>query len=424
MALDRLPAYVRKLRNAIGEDVFYWELPAWARPVKDEKTGAMVPAMRHDKPMLLVSERLGADRAMMHAKAKLLNDALADWRKGADGASMVPGSVEWLFQWYRKQTRFTSKKAKTRADYGKLMDMLAARETKKGAPPFGKRRAGDVDAAAADRLYEKLRADTGPRQATYAMQVCRLVWSWAARHHKVTGVKENPFMGMGLKSTAAKGNRATPRAEYTAYREKARELGFQSMATAAALCFECCQRVSDAFGYVDPDAPDRAAIVWEGYQPGVEITLIQAKTGNGVTLPLFEDVAIDGGGVERVRLYPELEDELARSRDAAGADASGPIVVEERNGKRYAERRMSSVHRKICDALGFPKDMTFTGFRHGGITEIGDAGEDDVRAVSGHKTLAVTKIYNKANAEKARRIASVRREHIARIGALDEARGE
>ncbi|WP_242186409.1 hypothetical protein [Sphingomonas sp. CARO-RG-8B-R24-01] len=66
--------------------------------------------------------------------------------------------------------------------------------------------------------------------------------------------------------------------------------------------------------------------------------------------------------------------------------------------------------------------MTFTGFRHGGITEIGDAGEDDVRAVSGHKTLAVTKIYNKANAEKARRIASVRREHIARIGALDEAR--
>jgi hypothetical protein len=244
MALDRLPAYVRKLRNAIGEDVFYWELPAWARPVKDEKTGAMVPAMRNGQPMLLTSERLGTDRALMHAKAKVLNAALADWRKGATGASMVQGSVEWLFQWYRKQTRFTSKKAKTRADYGKLMGMLAARETKKGAPPFGKRRAGDVDAAAADRLYEKLRADTGPRQATYAMQVCRLVWSWAARHHKVTGVKENPFMGMGLKSTAAKGNRATSRAEYTAYREKARELGFQSMATAAALCFECCQRVS------------------------------------------------------------------------------------------------------------------------------------------------------------------------------------
>ena len=46
----------------------------------------------------------------------------------------------------------------------------------------------------------------------------------------------------------------------------------------------------------------------------------------------------------------------------------------------------------------------------------------DTRAVSGHETLAVTAIYNKASAEKARRIAAVRREHIAALGALDEAR--
>ncbi|WP_267386502.1 hypothetical protein [Sphingomonas sp. GC_Shp_3] len=420
-AFDRLPAYVRKVKNAAGDPVYYWELPAWARPVKDEKTGEVTPAMRHGKAMLLTSEKLGSDIAEMRRKADVLNKALADWRAGAEGATMVPGSVEWLFQWYRKQTRFTSKKAKTRADYGKLMDMLAARETKKGAPPFGKRKAGDVDAAAADRLYEKLAADTGPRQASYAMQVCRLVWSWAARHHRVTGVKENPFMGMGLKSTAAKGNRATTRAEYNLYRAKAVELGFQSMATAAALCFEGCQRVSDAFGYVDPDEPDRASIVWEGYQPGAEITLVQSKTGNPVTLPLFEEVPSEEGGVEHVALYPELEEELARSRAAAKA-ITGPIVVEERNGQRYAERRMSSVHRRICEAAGLPKDMTFTGFRHGGITEIGDSGEDDVRPVSGHKTLAVTRIYNKANAEKARRIAATRRKHIAQIGALDEAR--
>jgi len=76
---------------------------------------------------------------------------------------------------------------------------------------------------------------------------------------------------------------------------------------------------------------------------------------------------------------------------------------------------MSSVHRAICVASGLPKEMTFTGFRHGGITEIGDAGEDDVRAVSGHKTLAVTRIYNKASAEKARRISAARREHIVSL---------
>jgi len=40
--------------------------------------------------------------------------------------------------------------------------------------------------------------------------------------------------------------------------------------------------------------------------------------------------------------------------------------------------------------------MTVTGFRHGGI---GDVGEGEVRPVCGHKTLAVTRIYNKAIAD-------------------------
>lgn len=54
--------------------------------------------------------------------------------------------------------------------------------------------------------------------------------------------------------------------------------------------------------------------------------------------------------------------------------------------------------------------------RHGGITEIGASGQDDMRAVSGYKTLEVTRIYNKANAEKARQIAMIRRLHISRLG--------
>lgn len=422
MADVRLPAYVRQTQNAAGGWTYYWELPAWARPTRDKATGKPVPAVRHGRPLLLVSEKLGTNLAEAIAKAENLNAALTEWRTGAQTDRPVEGTVAWLFAWYRKQDRFKSKKAKTRTDYAKLMDMLTALPTKNGST-LGRRKAALVDATTADALYAKLKELKGNRQASYAMQVCRLVWRWGVRHKRVTGLADNPFMGMGLVSTAARGNRETSRAEYTLYRETARKLGFQSMATAAALCFECCQRVSDAFGYVDPDEPDRAAIVWEGYKAGEKIGLIQAKTGNIVTLPLYIEVPADGGGVERVALYPELEEELALTR-AASPSATGPIIVEERNGKRYAERRMSTVHRRICDAAGLPKDMTFTGFRHGGITEIGDSGEDDVRPVSGHKTLAVTRIYNKANAEKARRIAAARREHIDRIGALDEARGE
>ena len=75
------------------------------------------------------------------------------------------------------------------------------------------------------------------------------------------------------------------------------------------------------------------------------------------------------------------------------------------------------MHRRICDAAGLPKLMRFTGFRHGGATEIGDAGEVDIRPISGHSKLDTTAIYNKINEEKARRISVRRREHIAALGA-------
>jgi hypothetical protein len=378
--------------------------------------------IRHGVTCPLVSTPLGTDLAAAIAKANNLNEAFKEWRTGKGGNVLVKGTVAWLFAWYREQDRFKKNAHKTKVDYRKLMDALCAFETKKGQPPLGKRMAAKVDATVADNLYRKLR-DRGERQATYAMQVCRLVWTWAVRHHRTTGVTENPFNGMGLKSTAAKGNRYTSRAEYTLYRETARAMGYQSMATAAALGFECCQRTWDVFGFVDPEGKRSRGILWSGYRPGEEITLIQGKTGNPVTLPLYVDVPGEAGEVERVLLYPELEEELARWRALTPAP-DDVIVVEDAGmrqrykaaeGQRYSERRMSTVHRAICEKAGLPKNMTFTGFRHGGLTEIGDAGEADPRAVSGHKTLAVTAIYNKASEEKARQIAIARREHIAML---------
>jgi integrase len=73
---------------------------------------------------------------------------------------------------------------------------------------------------------------------------------------------------------------------------------------------------------------------------------------------------------------------------------------------------MSAVHRKICEAAGLPKEMTFTGFRHGGATEIGDSGEDDIRPISGHLQLNTTTIYNKVNQRKAVRIGRNRRDYL------------
>lgn len=420
-AIIRLPAYTRRVKVKDGH-AYYWELPTWARPTKD-RAGNLVPVVRHSQPCPVMSSALGTNHDLAVEKAEALNEALAQWRQGATRKTLKPGSVAWLFLWYRGQERFTKNRPKTQKDYKRLMDMLCEFPTKAG--PLGNRLAAHMDGESADALYAKLRTTKGEREASYAMQVCRLVWRWAVRHKRTTGVKENPFAGMGIKSTPAGENRPTSRAEYDIYREKARELGYQNMAAAAALCFEGCQRVSQVFGFWGDDEKDgegKAApsgLQWPIYKPGIAIALIQRKTGNPVWLELSIQV-----GEETVALYPDLEAELLELRGRASKDEFGQpigqIILDERTGKPFEPRWMSTVHRRICEKAGLPKAMTFTGFRHGGITEIGDAGEEDVRPISGHKTLAQTRTYNKATAEKGRRIALKRREHIEQLGARDE----
>ncbi|HZV56127.1 MAG TPA: hypothetical protein VFF89_00500, partial [Sphingobium sp.] len=303
MGTIKLPRYVRAVRLKSGQVAYYWELPTWARPTKDLVTGKKKPRVRYGIPCPVSSEDLGTNLSKALDLASVQNEALDIWRKGAP-EKLVPGTVAWLFDWYRQQERYTSKAHKTRHDYLLVMNRLQSEPMKVGT--LGQRRASAVNAAAADRLYARWRKKHGERQATYAMQVGRLVWNWAMRHHDVTGVTFNPFAKMALSSTAAEGNRPTTRAEYDLYREKARELGWQSMATAAALSFELCQRVWDVFGFIDPDGNKKRGFIWKDYQKGVAIAYSQSKTGKPMSVPLSE--MIDG---ERVLLFPTLEEELA-----------------------------------------------------------------------------------------------------------------
>lgn len=409
----RLPAYVSPKRLAGGRIGYFWSRPHWADPKhaksKDEKRRRL--AVRHGKTCPVESAALGDDLAEAITKARALNQAFSEWRTGAE-AKTIEGSVRWLFTWYREQDKFTRLRHKTRTGYKVAMDMVDAMEMKAGGV-FGTRRAGAIDGPAADTLYKKAKEKHGIRQGSYMMQVCRLVWNHAGRpgYGKATGVTANPFAGMSIEASsgAGKGNRDATRAEYNLYRETARAMGYQSMATAAAICFEGCQRVYDAFGFEDPDGIVRG-VFWDDYQPGEQIALVQSKTRKLIQLPLTVDV-----GGEKVPLYPELEEELARTPRAGGEGEM--IVRREKTGEPYDPNYMTYLHRKIRIKAGLPDDLRFTSFRHGGLTELGDAGNDDMRAVSGHTKIETTTIYNKANLAKARAIAVKRREHVALITA-------
>lgn len=414
MAHAKLPTYVNPRRLAGGKTGYFWCRPAWAHPKLATHADPIVrrKAVRNGKTCPVESTALGSDLAEVITRAKVLNETFAAWRRG-DEPELTHGTVAWLFDWYRKQDRFTSKRHQTRTGYRRQMDFIEAMEMKVGT--FGQRQAGAVDGPVADKLYKSAIKKHGERTGSYMMQVCRLVWSLASRpgYSKLTGVKVNPFKGMGIVASSGqgKGNRAATRAEYDLYRETARAMGRQSMATAAALCFETCQRVFDVFGIEDPDGRVVRGFWWHDYEPGGWIRVVQSKTGKDITLPL-----VDGEGDDAVSLYPELEEELARTwRPAAVEGVPQMIVVNEGTGKPYSLGYVQKLHRQIREKAGLPADLRFTSFRHGGLTEIGDAGEADMRAVSGHSEIKTTKIYDKASREKARRIAVTRRAHIDRI---------
>jgi len=398
---------MRAKRTKAGSS-YYWEPPHWARN----------GVLRNGRVCPSKASALGSDLAEAIKRAEILNEGLDAWRRADEPAGPPAGTVRWLFAWYQETIKFKRLSPKTKSDYRKLMRAISDLPMRVGT--LGQRDAAKLDAEAADKIYERFQ-QKGERQATYAMQVCRLVWNWAGRYPAVTGLtrENNPFAGMALNHRVAQGNRAATREEYNKYRETARALGFQSMASAAALAFELVQRVSDVFGFedpADPDAPsetaDERGIAWEDYQAGRSIIVRQHKTGKRLTIPLA-----DGRGSSWTLLYPELEEELGR---LSNGNRSGLIVTEERNGLPYKHRRMSQIHRKICDEAKLSKDLRFTSFRHGGATELGDAGEADIRSISGHTQINTSLIYNKASQEKARQMALRRREHISWISGSAE----
>lgn len=397
VAKIRLPRYLRAKKLAKGGTAYFWERPSWAKP----------PAEKFGRTCPVDSEALGTDLSTAIGKADLLNAALDDWRTGVEGKP-AEGTVKALFAWYRSHPRYKEASFRTRQDYREMMQIVEGVQLK--TTVFGQRRAVEVNASHADTLYRHLMKEKGQRVGGYCMQVCRRVWNEAIRAKKVKD--PNPFAKMGIKMTAKKGNRANTRAEYDAFRAKAREQGYQSMATAAAISFELLRRVSDVFGYINEPGDEERGFFWEDYQPGLEIAMRQGKTGDAQVIPLRGDPDPDSDEPEIHErgplLYPDLEAELARMKRG-----QGHMIINERTGRRYTESEAIYRWRSIRDAAGLPAGFTMTGFRHGGATELGDAGVFDIRPVSGHRTLQQTATYNKATQQKARAAGAARQRHIA-----------
>jgi len=430
-SVQPLPDYTRRKPLSDGRWGYYFEPPTWAiRPKSGDDRG----------PCPVGAEALGTDyAAAVQRVEKVLLPLFDSWRtRGL--TDMVPkgprrGTLDWLFSVYRASDKFTRLGRKVQALYDAGLALVADHALKDGRR-LGDVGLGSIDANIVDALYAKLlpmpsgrlskdgrpvplfreglpvqlrrkrlpfdvawgRAPIGrhiepvvPERRTtvnHAMKSCRRAWNVAMRLHPKE-VPANPFAHMGLVSH----HRTVAAASYTdlvAAVAQADAMDLPSLGTAMMLTWEWLQREEHIF----------TAFEFAHYRPKDhpnEVYVVHPKNGEAVWIPLY-----DAAGAA---LFPELMARMdAMRRDRIGG---GPFFVRDWRDRRTDVRQpwapngnvrtITRKTREILDAVGLPREITFTSFRHGGLTELGDADLTDaqIRAISRHKSAKVLTGYVK-----------------------------
>lgn len=408
-----LPDYT--LRKPLSEGWgYYFNVPTWAR-----KAGCPIE-----------NEALGKDYdAAVRRVENVLLPAFRSWRTGgaSDAKIATPakaGTLDWVFAEYRATRKYTSLSAKHRRNHEVGFKHVGDYVLKDGRR-LGAVALSGINTAVIDAVYEKLlvvvdKDDDGNvvererrTSINHAMKSCRRAWNITARKHPGKLPIVNPFAKMGLVSS----DRETPTATYdelVAFRAKAAEIGLHSLATAALVAWEWLQRETDVF----------ATFMVEHYRPKDRpnmVRVIDEKTGAESWVPLFDE---DGSA-----LYPELMAEL----DAIKRDRIGGLMLRRDWGARGPWptwpkpdmpdfTHMSRKTKEIIRAARLRDELSFTSFRHGGLTETGDAELTDreILAQSRHTTVKVLPKYVKRTTRQIATGTKKRRASRTKSGQMSE----
>jgi hypothetical protein len=369
------PRYMVPRRLKSGATAYYWVIPTWAK-----KNGC-----------ILNIEALGTDYANAKKRCDdLLNPQFDAWRKREDVAlpshHAAPGSFDWMVAVYRSSPLYRKLPAKTRTSYDAAL-RLASQHSLKDGRKFGMLSLNSITPGAADRLFAKLKERPGGgervRTAVLSVTVCKRAWNIARRDKPKIVPWINPFDKMEL-TYEPKPTRPVTHDELLRFVKAADEAGENSLGTAAMIAYYWLQREEDII----------ARLSWSHYRPADSpdvARIFHHKTRKIVDIPLYDE--------DKTALWPELIERLDRS------PRHGTLIVTrdrlDRRRKVYLPWKEDHFRHRVADiraAAGIEFDVKFMGLRHGGNTEGGDADLTDaqIRALSGHKTAAMTALYTKA----------------------------
>jgi integrase len=309
---------------------------------------------------------LGGDLAEAVAKAEGYNRALDAWRRGEEqAAAVVPGSIAHLIAAFQKSRDYPSR-AKTRSHYDWALGVLE-KTTLEGNRTLGQVLVRDLRPkhvlALRDILARQATKGTGERRASAAITLGRRLFEWGRKMGLAP--HENPWSRPGLKATPYGGRVWSPE-EFRRFVAAARALGHHSIALAALMTRDLCQRPGDVL-----------KMTWSAWDAeGQRFVFRQSKTGQEIKAPASVALA-----AEMAKMTPGAPDAL--------------IITSDRRGVAISEFRLAHLVADIRAHAGLPAEVRFKDLRHTGLTEMGEAGADlkEIQSISGHTTVQIVHRY-------------------------------
>jgi hypothetical protein len=198
-----------------------------------------------------------------------------------------------------------------------------------------------------------------------------------------------------------------------AFRAKAHEMNYPSMALAQAFQFELMLRQKDVIGeWVPISEPGISDVThkgqkwlrglrWEEIDENLILRHVTSKRGKEVEHNLLN--------------APMVMEELAL---LGGRRLSGPVIVGEKRGRPWNSKYFCHAWREIATAAGIPKSVRNMDSRAGAITEATDAGADleHIRHAATHSDIKMTQRYSRGATDKSAGVMKLRVEHRNKKG--------
>lgn len=377
------PRYMIDKRLKNGDVAYYWNTPS-----RDIKAGFPLPRAT-----------LGTDYGLACQQANDLNRTLDDWRLGKDTSpderhDARYGTVGWWIKMYLRDPAFKNKVSKrAQPDYRSNLYAIADLERKDRPGTLGSMSVSTITPEAAQKVYQRL-VDGGRgeryRTAQYATDVAKKAWDVVSKKYPAQFQRphfgiDNPFVGLVRVTT--KGTKpAATREQVYKFASAAREAGHPSLGLAAIVCFEWLQR---------PENMLAGHLTWNDYRPKDHphsIRIFHHKTNQQVWHPLQD---ADG-----IRYYPEAEAYISAHKRLgvimALRDDLGDIP------QKYEHKNAAKWVRTIRRKIGLPETFTLDACRHGGMTELEEAGltTGQGMVLSAHRTTKAYRGYAKDTDER------------------------